>query len=121
MGRCVRWAGTWAPRTGRDGRRSTCRSGQELGVEVTQLVTAGAAPVLHRRIELADALAAAADVDHEVVEGLAERAELGGLLDLDPVEQWIDHVLGLASHPLRGGLDVVVELHLSIDDRVMRE
>src|SRR5690625_1204433 len=92
-------------------------SRHEFGVELPQLVTAGAAPVLHGGIELADVLAAPADVDHQVVEGLAEGTELGGLLDLDAVEQRVDHVLGLACHPLRGGLDIVGELDLGVDDR----
>src|SRR5699024_1743443 len=40
-------------------------SRHEFGVELPQLVTAGAAPVLHGGIELADVLAAPADVDHQ--------------------------------------------------------
>src|SRR5690625_1931520 len=62
-------------------------SRHEFGVELPQLVTAGAAPVLHGGIELADVLAAPADVDHQVVEVLAEGTELGGLLDLDRSEE----------------------------------
>src|SRR5690625_486128 len=89
-------------------------SRHEFGVDLPPLVTAGAAPVLHGGIELADVLAAPADVDHQVVEGLAEGTELGGLLDLDAVEQRVDPGFGLACLPPRGGLALAGELALAV-------
>src|SRR5690625_3996814 len=92
-------------------------SRHEFGVELPQVVTAVAAPGLHGWVELAPVLAAAADVEHQVGAGVAEGTELGGLVDLDAGEERVDHVGGLACHPPRGGLDIVGELDVGVDDR----
>src|SRR5699024_6318632 len=96
-------------------------SGEELGVELAQPVAAVRTPGLDGGIELADVCASAGDVDDEIVDGLTQRAELRGLLDLYAVEQRVLDELGLSCHPLRGVLDVVGELHLGVDDRRLGE